>query len=114
MGSQGRVMAGVRAYLFLTWVAVMAMVVPGKDVIELGENVKQLSSDSIDPECGDGNRGALEQCDDGNRLDGDGCSRECGVEPGYSCTGGDSLNSDTCTTICGDGRRVAEEGCDDG
>lgn len=28
-----------------------------------------------------------ETCDDGNSIDGDGCSRLCGAEPGFSCTG---------------------------
>ncbi len=26
------------------------------------------------------------ECDDGNNLDGDGCSADCKVESGYSCT----------------------------
>eukprot|EP01022_Parablepharisma_sp_SALTPOND_P036471 TRINITY_DN994_c0_g1_i1.p1 TRINITY_DN994_c0_g1~~TRINITY_DN994_c0_g1_i1.p1 ORF type:complete len:617 (+),score=12.97 TRINITY_DN994_c0_g1_i1:1501-3351(+) len=35
--------------------------------------------------CGDGiNLGAFE-CDDGNLLNGDGCSSECRVEPGFAC-----------------------------
>ncbi|USN55551.1 MAG: hypothetical protein H6765_02960 [Candidatus Peribacteria bacterium] len=34
--------------------------------------------------CGDGNidEAAGEQCDDGNKLEGDGCSAECQLEPG--------------------------------
>ncbi len=36
--------------------------------------------------CGDGNRTADEQCDDGNTQDGDGCSSLCTVENGYLCT----------------------------
>lgn len=31
-----------------------------------------------------------EICDDGNRFDGDGCSRLCGVEPGFACAGSPS------------------------
>ncbi|MGE0520715.1 MAG: PQQ-dependent sugar dehydrogenase [Candidatus Binatia bacterium] len=34
------------------------------------------------PECGDGAVQQLEECDDGNRLDGDGCSADCALEPG--------------------------------
>ncbi|NVJ15492.1 EGF domain-containing protein [Myxococcus sp. AM010] len=37
--------------------------------------------------CGDGRVGASEQCDDGNRVPGDGCSSACHVEPGYTCQG---------------------------
>jgi len=35
-------------------------------------------------ECGDG-LVLGEACDDGNRLDGDGCTKDCVVEPGYTC-----------------------------
>ncbi|QSQ24588.1 DUF4215 domain-containing protein [Pyxidicoccus parkwayensis] len=31
-----------------------------------------------------------EICDDGNRFEGDGCSRQCEVEPGYACAGSPS------------------------
>ena len=31
--------------------------------------------------CGDGALGGAEACDDGNRIDGDGCSAVCTVEP---------------------------------
>ncbi len=37
--------------------------------------------------CGDGIRGATEQCDDGNTVDGDGCSSSCTIEPA-PCPGG--------------------------
>lgn len=36
--------------------------------------------------CGDGQRVGFEQCDDGNELNGDGCSAVCEVETGYACT----------------------------
>jgi cysteine-rich repeat protein len=39
------------------------------------------------PNCGDGKVTPDEACDDGNKMDGDGCSSNClSVEPGYSCT----------------------------
>ena len=34
-----------------------------------------------DPVCGNGSVEASEQCDDGNTLDGDGCSSTCRIEP---------------------------------
>lgn len=36
--------------------------------------------------CGDGRRRFREACDDGNLIDGDGCSATCRVESGYRCT----------------------------
>jgi cysteine-rich repeat protein len=38
------------------------------------------------PACGDGALGGDETCDDGNALDGDGCSVLCQVEDGFACT----------------------------
>eukprot|EP01026_Neomeris_dumetosa_P051141 TRINITY_DN4496_c0_g1_i1.p1 TRINITY_DN4496_c0_g1~~TRINITY_DN4496_c0_g1_i1.p1 ORF type:complete len:1030 (-),score=176.63 TRINITY_DN4496_c0_g1_i1:568-3657(-) len=36
--------------------------------------------------CGNGRVEGLEECDDGNRNDGDGCSADCKTEKGYYCT----------------------------
>lgn len=36
-------------------------------------------------ECGDGRIGDLEECDDANTADGDGCSSACIVEDGWAC-----------------------------
>jgi cysteine-rich repeat protein len=46
--------------------------------------------------CGDGNIDDNEDCDDGNNVDGDGCSADCRIE------------------ICGDGVVQGSEECDDG
>ena len=40
-----------------------------------------------------------EQCDDGNTVNGDGCSTTCTVELGYSCSGSPS----NCAGMCGNG-----------
>eukprot|EP01098_Paradermamoeba_levis_P007256 TRINITY_DN2_c0_g2_i4.p1 TRINITY_DN2_c0_g2~~TRINITY_DN2_c0_g2_i4.p1 ORF type:complete len:786 (-),score=358.39 TRINITY_DN2_c0_g2_i4:388-2478(-) len=82
------------------------------------------------PKCGDGivDTGRGETCDDGNNLDGDGCSsscqKECGngrVDPGEVCDDG-PRNDDTkpacCRTNCrlprcGDGVTDPGEECDD-
>lgn len=37
--------------------------------------------------CGNGSVDGNEICDDGNVVDGDGCSRSCLLDPGFSCTG---------------------------
>ncbi|MBU1243722.1 DUF4215 domain-containing protein [Myxococcota bacterium] len=58
--------------------------------------------------CGNGVIDTEETCDDGNRIDDDGCSRLCIQEDGYECTGTPS----TCETRCGDGIAAGEEACD--
>lgn len=45
--------------------------------------------------CGDGKKFGLE-CDDGNNVDGDGCSLDCKTEPGYTCSGGSPDSRDKC------------------
>jgi fibro-slime domain-containing protein len=59
--------------------------------------------------CGNGNVERLEECDDGNRLEGDGCDLRCVREAGFNCVklGG------PCAPACGDGLLVAGEQCDD-
>jgi cysteine-rich repeat protein len=42
-------------------------------------------SEELPPICGDGKLDVGEMCDDGNSLDGDGCSATCGVEAGWMC-----------------------------
>jgi cysteine-rich repeat protein len=41
---------------------------------------------AIGDSCGDGKLYVLEQWDDLNRIDGDGCSSSCKIETGYTCT----------------------------
>jgi len=48
--------------------------------------------------CGDGNLDLPgEECDDGNQLDGDGCSSSCKVEGGFTCSTVTAQDSSTCT-----------------
>jgi cysteine-rich repeat protein len=61
--------------------------------------------------CGNGVRFGIEQCDDGNVTDFDGCSSTCTVEPGYECAG---VSPDSCTKLCGNGIVNFGEECDDG
>ena len=67
--------------------------------------------------CGNGLRNTLaEECDDGNLIDGDGCSSVCKIEEelGWKCSGGGLKSRDNCFTICGDGFLVQSlEECDD-
>ncbi len=59
-------------------------------------------------ECGDGERARTEECDDGDKQDGDGCSSLCEVEDGFRCS------ASGCRAICGDGQILGDEECDDG
>jgi cysteine-rich repeat protein len=52
-----------------------------------------------------------EDCDDGNRADGDGCSDGCAIEPGYVCRGEPSVCE---VDWCGNGLIGPGEECDDG
>ncbi len=61
----------------------------------------------IDVPCGNGQIDEKEECDDGNALDGDGCSSTCTVENGWEC------ESQDCHTVCGDGVIAGQEVCDD-
>ena len=49
--------------------------------------------------CGDGNIDADsdELCDDGNAVDGDGCSAMCQTESGFTCTTQEHFNTETCS-----------------
>lgn len=80
----------------------------------------------------------LEECDDGNRANGDGCNEDCNIEDGFSCTDvnrlsfcfltepinivdptepvvpicGDGLFDPTNGEFCDDGNTDSEDGCD--
>jgi fibro-slime domain-containing protein len=56
--------------------------------------------------CGDRTKEGAEACDDGNVVDGDGCSGTCSFEP--DCSSG------SCVSACGDAVKLAPEACDDG
>ena len=66
--------------------------------------------------CGDGIDQLYYECDDGNLINGDGCSSTCTIETGYTCWGGDQHVADKCYEICGDGITVKTTAgkCDDG
>ncbi|GHG81888.1 DUF4215 domain-containing protein [Comamonas sp. JC664] len=71
---------------------------------------RYLFVDAYDDRCGDGVVSPREECDDGNIVNGDGCSNTCGIEAGYGCTGQPS----TCAQTCGNGTLNPGEQCDDG
>ena len=61
--------------------------------------------------CGDTVRSGGEACEQSNTANGDGCSAQCNVEPGWTCT---TAVPAICTPICGDGIRTGTEQCDQG
>jgi len=75
----------------------------------------------VAPYCGDGTVDSGEACDDGNNVDGDGCSANCTVEaycgdgtldPGEQCDDGNSTNGDGCSALCAN--EGGGEGCTPG
>jgi formylglycine-generating enzyme len=52
------------------------------------------ATDAVAARCANGVVEKGEACDDGNELDGDGCSRACAIDPGYKCASGSG------TSIC--------------
>jgi len=76
------------------------------------EGTYELQITASMPGCGDGSLGNLEFCDDGNMVDGDGCSH-CTVDTGYNC---DQSEPSVCQAEgCGDGiiQTGLGEECDD-
>lgn len=74
-----------------------------------GGNITITTSTRIVGSCGNGVVNPGEECDDGNNVNGDGCSATC------------QIDSDWCkpeclvtVEICGNGRLTAAEVCDDG
>jgi len=60
--------------------------------------------------CGDGQKEGMEQCDDGNTVNRDGCSSTCQIEQGYLC---DTATPNVChINLCGNGRVDKGEECD--
>jgi len=112
------------------------------DALDGFNNSKLSGADCNDePACGDGHLDAGEQCDDGNTMNGDGCSAMCQPEPppppppacgdghldaGEQCDDGNATNGDGCSAMCrtepppppppscGDDHLDAGEQCDDG
>ncbi len=77
--------------------------------------------------CGDTIKTGSEECDDGNKNDGDGCSSKCKLEicgdgtkqANEECDDGNKNDGDGCSSeckreFCGDGKKQPNEECDDG
>jgi cysteine-rich repeat protein len=81
----------------------------------------------IENDCGNGKQDVGEECDDGNVMDGDGCSHDCHKETcgngrldsGEQCDDGNTTAGDGCSPTCqiercGNGHLDPGEVCDDG
>ena len=80
----------------------------GNGRVDAGERDPNVASDDIP--CGDGRITAPDEaCDDGNRVDGDGCSAACAVEDGFMCEGEPSVCGPS--DVDGDGVVDAEDNC---
>ncbi len=62
--------------------------------------------------CGDGLLLDAEECDDGNKVSGDGCSATCAIEVGFDCDR--YAQPTTCRERCGNNGVSINETCDDG
>lgn len=62
--------------------------------------------------CGDKLILLPEECDDGNKVSGDGCSASCTYETGFECDR--YAQPTTCKERCGNGVMSVSETCDDG
>jgi cysteine-rich repeat protein len=79
-------------------------------VVEHGYECPIAGELCTNPWCGNGEVEYWEACDDGNTVDGDGCSADCQmVELGYKCP----IAGQLCT-LCGNGVLEFGEICDDG
>jgi cysteine-rich repeat protein len=69
---------------------------------------QSTNNGGIPPNCGDGHVDSDEECDDGNRVGGDGCSAACQVESGNPRCGDGILETGE---ECDDGNTVGADGC---
>ncbi len=86
------------------------------DMVRVGQGsctvvASSSASSAAAPVCGNGIKTSLEECDDGDTSNGDGCADDCTIESGYECTG---TTPSICATDCGDGIEAGTEECDTG
>ncbi len=96
----------------LAVVAVSLILVLSMSLVSAGDPDLE-DPDLLEGYCGDGLVVLYldEDCDDGNKVSGDGCSSSCSIETGWTC---DDSQPSVCTPICGDGLVLGGEECDDG
>ena len=87
----------------------------GDDKVDCNDEDCECDGEGVENKCGNGIKEEGEVCDDGNRIDGDGCSRDCYGYSGWECVENERGKSE-CTQVCGNGVLEIEKGeeCDDG
>ncbi|MBN2802383.1 MAG: fibro-slime domain-containing protein [Deltaproteobacteria bacterium] len=75
--------------------------------VDTSDSDTDIDTSPVIPGCGNGVLEPAEECDDGNIIDGDGCSPLCTRSPDCASTG-------VCTALCGDAIVMSQEACDDG
>jgi fibro-slime domain-containing protein len=87
---------------------------PGDDLDGSGDDFGGGENPNPTADCGNGQvQGSLkEQCDDGNKVGGDGCTEACQIEADWDCPpeGGACVSN----AVCGNGSLSSIEVCDDG
>lgn len=105
-------------------------IVTQTDLSDVKTQLDQLQQQVQELLCGNGRLDGIEECDDGNRVSGDGCDGICHVEfcgdavlqpaLGEECDDGNAVPGDGCDGtcafefVCGDGIVDPNEQCDDG
>ena len=97
-----------RRALWVIGLALLATGCPDDDITDGGVDAgASMDAGPPPPRCGDGNRDSDEVCDDGNEVDGDGCSATCASDE--SC--GNGIVDAAADELCDDGNNVSGDGC---
>lgn len=75
-----------------------------------GSCIRACGNGRVDNRTGEHNANYGETCDDGPFVQSSGCSMECKIEYGFTCSGEPSI----CNLACGNGKKDYDEQCDDG
>jgi cysteine-rich repeat protein len=120
--------------IFMTGVVMSTVLFVGLSTYRFTTSVTAVPISDV---CGNGYKEGLEQCDDGNLLNGDGCNNQCLIEipapvcgngvleASEQCDDGNVVDSDGCSSlcevvvvppepVCGNGVLEGFEQCDDG
>ena len=81
------------------WILLIALGCSAGEIESRDESLPEASRDAArrmtdggrPSDCGDGIVDAIELCDDGNRVAGDGCDAGCEIEIGFECAGSPSV-----------------------
>lgn len=75
----------------------------GSHILATDAVTYRIAARGLAASCGDGMSACAEQCDDGNQIDGDGCSARCMLEPAEESTGATATGPDSDDASSGEG-----------